>query len=113
MRGLSYLFISFLYAMFRYQKVMIIDETLSSVTGERFVKISNKLVLNSILHVPNLSYNFLSMGKLSHDLNCVVNFFPIYYEFQDQCMGKRIDNAREVNAYYILGEEFKKENEKA
>ncbi|KAL5849958.1 hypothetical protein ACOSQ4_007971 [Xanthoceras sorbifolium] len=63
------------------QKVRIADENLSSIAGKGSIQISNNIVLNSVLHVPNLSCNLLSVSKLSQDSNCSIIFSPIHCEF--------------------------------
>ena len=40
-------------------KVKILDGTLSLVTGKESIRISESIILNPILHVPNLSCNLL------------------------------------------------------
>ena len=63
------------------------------------------LILESVLHVPKLSRNLISVGKLTKDLKCVVNFFPNGCIFQDMLLGKRIGSGREVDDPFILEEE--------
>ena len=49
-------------------KVEIADGSLSTVVGTRTISISPNSELNSVLYVPNLSCNLLSIGKLTWDL---------------------------------------------
>ena len=64
----------------------------------------NGLKLNSVLHVPNLQCNLLSMSKLTMDLNYSVTFFPSCCKFQDLSSDKAIGNVEEQNGlYYFSG----------
>ena len=49
-----------------------------------------------------MSYNLLSVYKLSKTNNSVVIFYPNYYVFYNQILGKMIDNAKEKNDLYYL-----------
>ena len=46
-------------------KVKIADGTLSSVAGKGSIRIFESITLNPVLHVPNLSYNLLSISQLT------------------------------------------------
>ena len=62
------------------------------------------LILESVLYVPDLKCNLLSMSKLTKDMSCLVTFFPSYCEFQDLYLGKMIGSDEEKGGlYYILG----------
>ena len=62
------------------------------------------MTLKSVLHVPKLTYNLLSVSKLTKDLNCVVTFFSSHCEFQDRSSGKMIGIAEKKDGlYYLLG----------
>ncbi|KAI3465995.1 hypothetical protein Pfo_022658 [Paulownia fortunei] len=93
-----------------HKKVKIADGSLSSVVGKGSVQISKKLFLNSVLHVPNLSCNLVSISKLTRDLNCSAKFSSTHCVFQDLCTGKKIGSAREVDGLFLLEE--KTEDEK-
>ena len=75
---------------------------LSRVTGTGFVVISKNLTLNSVLLVPNLDCNLLSISKHTQELNCVTKFFPNLCEFQDLNSGKTIGNAKICSGLHIL-----------
>ena len=64
--------------------------------------ISNNLVLKSVLHVPNLSCNLLSISKLTSDCNCSVQFFDRHCVFQDLQSGRAIGNAKLVDGLYYF-----------
>ena len=55
-------------------KVRIADGSLSTVAGKGTVKLLDCLYLFSVLHVPNLKCNLLSVSKLTKDTNCVAKF---------------------------------------
>lgn len=80
----------------------IVDGSLSKVIGTGSVKISKDLTLNSILLVPRLNCNLLSVSKLTRDLNCVTKFSPNSCEFQVLDSGKMIGNAKECSGLYLL-----------
>ena len=67
----------------------------------RTIEIASNNFLKSILHVPKLSCNHLSISKLPKDMDCIVKdmdcivkFSHDLCEFQDLHLGKRIGNAR-------------------
>ena len=93
--------------------VKIADGSLTKVKGIGIVQISESLSLQSVSHVLNLSCNLVSISKLTKDLNCIANFHPNHCVFQDQCTGKKIGSAKEVDRLFLLeekmqGDEIKK-----
>ena len=82
--------------------VRIADRSLSKVAGTGSVVISKNLTLDSLLLVPNLDCNLLSVGKLTHEKNCLTKFFPNNCEFQDLDLGKMIGSAEVCLRLYIL-----------
>ena len=54
--------------------VRIADGLCSSVAGIDSVIVSKDIRLNSVLFVPKLDYNLLSIGKLTRDLKCITKF---------------------------------------
>lgn len=61
-------------------KIRIIDGSLSWVARKGIIKLQN-LTLNSILHVPKLTGDLVSINKLTKDLNCAARFSPMCFEF--------------------------------
>ena len=59
---------------FENNTVRIADGTSSKVAGIGTVIISKDITLNSVLFVPNLDCNLLSISKITRDLNCVTKF---------------------------------------
>ncbi|RVX04977.1 Retrovirus-related Pol polyprotein from transposon TNT 1-94 [Vitis vinifera] len=67
-------------------------------------QLSRDLTLNSVLLVPNLDCNLLSISKLTKEKRCITNFSSAHCEFQDLDSGKTIGNAEECSGLYILKE---------
>ncbi|RVW29262.1 Retrovirus-related Pol polyprotein from transposon TNT 1-94, partial [Vitis vinifera] len=84
--------------------VRIADGSLSKVAGTGSVVLSRDLTLNSVLLVPNLDCNLLSISKLTKEKRCITNFSSTHCEFQDLDSGKTIGNAEECSRLYILKE---------
>ncbi|KAH7657630.1 RNA-directed DNA polymerase protein [Dioscorea alata] len=82
--------------------VKIADGTYSEVTGIGSVIISKEITLKSVLFVPNLDYNLLSISKLTKDLNCVSKFSSTLCEFQALSSGRTIGNAKMSAGLYLL-----------
>ncbi|KAF7808226.1 sacsin isoform X2 [Senna tora] len=75
-------------------KVRIADGSLADVTGIGEVSLSDSITLKSVLFVPKLKCNLLSVAKLAHDSNCKAEFTHSSCSFQDVDSGKMIGNAR-------------------
>ncbi|RVX04964.1 Retrovirus-related Pol polyprotein from transposon TNT 1-94 [Vitis vinifera] len=84
--------------------VRIADGSLSKVAGTGSVVLSRDLTLNSVLLVPNLDCNLLSISKLTKEKRCITNFSSTHCEFQDLDSRKTIGNAEECSGLYILKE---------
>ena len=82
--------------------VRIADGFVSKVKGIGSTKISNSLILNSVLLIPTIDCNFLSNTKLTHEENCIAIFVHNLCEFQDLDLGKTIGSARECSGLYLL-----------
>ena len=63
--------------------IRIADGSCSKVAGTGTVYISPTLILKSVLFVPNLDCNLISMHKLNRDLNCETKFVANSCVFQD------------------------------
>lgn len=83
-------------------KVHIANGSLSSVTGIGSIIISQDLILKSVLLVPNLTCNLLSISKLIKDRTCVTKFYPSHCQFQDLDSGKTIGNVEECAGLYLF-----------
>lgn len=60
------------------------------------------MTLTSILHVPNLAANLLSIVRITIELNCRVIFYSYYCFFQDLATGKMIDSGSLKDGLYYL-----------
>ena len=87
-----------------HDKIRIADGSFSPIAGKGFIKLTEKINLNAVLHVPNLACNLLSVSKLSKDSNCRVTFFESHCEFQDQNSGMMIGRARMLEGLYYFDE---------
>lgn len=83
-------------------KIRVADGSYSIVAGIGSIRLSPKIVLKFVLHVPSLSYNLLSVSKITKDLNCVIQFSLSVCVFQDLIFGKKIGSAKEVNGLYYF-----------
>ena len=70
--------------------------------GKGSIIISPNITLDSVLYVPKLDCNLLSISKITRDLKCVTKFFPNLCEFQILESGKTIGNAEECAGLYLL-----------
>ena len=84
------------------EKVRIAYETFSQIAGKCSIKISKRISLKSILHVPKLRCNLLYVSKLFKDSNYCVIFFESHCVFQDHSLGKTIGNARMKDGPYYF-----------
>ena len=82
-------------------EISMADGTISPALGFGKVCISN-LKLNAVLYVPGLSYNLLSVNRITNDMNCKVIFFPSFCLFQDQASGIMIGTAEAKDGLYWL-----------
>ena len=55
----------------------------SPTVGEGTVILSQNLTLDSVLVVPSLKHNLLSVSQITSALNCLVIFWPLFCIFQD------------------------------
>jgi hypothetical protein len=83
-------------------KIKIVDGSLSAIAGKGSVILSPLLTLKNVLHVPKLSYNLISITKLTEDTNCQANFFHSHCIFKDLNSGKMIVSAKKSGGLYYL-----------
>ena len=86
------------------QKIKITNGSFSPIAGKKLIKLTEKINLNSILHIPKLACNLLTVSKLSRDSNCRITFFESHCEFQDQNLGMMIGNTRMIEGLYYFDE---------
>lgn len=72
------------------------------VTGEGSIALSDTLHLESVLLVPSLSYNLLSVSQITKSLACAVTFWPTYCLFQDILTQKTLGYGVRRDNLYIL-----------
>eukprot|EP00261_Vitis_vinifera_P031451 XP_019072694.1 PREDICTED: uncharacterized protein LOC109121825 isoform X1 [Vitis vinifera] len=84
------------------KKVRITDGNFSPIARKGLIKISEGIDLKSVLHVPKLTCNLLSVSKLSRNSNCCVIFYESHCILQDQSSGKMIGSARMINGLYYF-----------
>nr|CAN82240.1 hypothetical protein VITISV_044199 [Vitis vinifera] len=85
-----------------HSSVHIADGSQSKIVGTGSIKLTKDLYLDSVLHVPNLDCNLLSISKLARDLQCVTKFYPNSCVFQDLKSGKMIGSAELCSGLYLL-----------
>ena len=72
------------------------------VIGEGSVKISSSMNLDSVLVVPSLSSNLLSVSQVTNALNCYVIFWPNDCVFQDMTTHRILGyGTRQGRLYYF------------
>ncbi|KAI5343223.1 hypothetical protein L3X38_011099 [Prunus dulcis] len=76
--------------------------TPSPVIGEGSLSLSDSLTLDSVLNVPSLYHNLLSVTQITAALNCTVTFWPTHCVFQDILNNKTIGcGTRRGKLYYL------------
>ena len=84
------------------KKIKVADGSYSAIAGTGSIKISSCLTLKDVLHIPRLSCNLLSVGKITLNQHYRANFFPYHCEFQDLASGKTISNAKLSGGLYYF-----------
>ena len=69
----------------RKQFVKIAYGSFAIMAGVGSIKLSHKLCLYDVLHIPRLTCNWLSISKLTIVIHCVVNFNSNFYVFKTKC----------------------------
>lgn len=82
--------------------VTLADGSPSCVRGSGTIIPTPLLPLSSVLHLPNLSFNLISVSQLTRNLNCCISFFPDHCLFQDLTTKKIIGRGHESGGLYIL-----------
>ena len=89
-------------------KVKIANCSFSKLPGIGAIKINYSCILKSVLHVPKLSCNLLSLTS-SQKIIIAIIFSQDQCIFQDLSTGKKIGNAREQEGLYFLGDNSKRD----
>lgn len=87
------------------EKIRIVDGSFAPVAGKGQVSPFDGLILQNVLHVPKISYNLLSVSKITRDLNCHVVFSLNDVVFQDLSSGTMIGTARHNRGLYFLDDD--------
>ena len=83
--------------------------SISPITWERSITLTNSLTLDTVLIVPSLEYNPLSVGQFTITLVCIVMFLPFFCVFYDILTREiLIYCVRHDNLYYLKLTEKKK-----
>ena len=84
---------------------MVFKSLITPIAGKGLIYLSRTLTLQSVLHVPKLACNLLSVSKLSKDSHCRVIFFDSHCVFQDQNSGRTIGSAKVINGLYYFDDD--------
>ena len=82
--------------------VTIVDGSTSKFIGSGTLKPTSYITLSSVLGLPKLAFNLISVSKLTKDLNCCILFFSDYCIFQDLMTKKIIGKGHVSDSLYIL-----------
>lgn len=63
--------------------VIVADDLTCNIVGFGTVKATSSITLSSVLSLPKLIFNLISISKVTIDLNCYISFFPDYCLFHD------------------------------
>ena len=78
------------------------NDSTAPITGEGSVILSNTLTLDTVLVVPTLDYNLLSVSQITSTLACTVTFWPSFCVFQDILTQKILSyGVRRGKLYYL------------
>ena len=84
------------------QKVKTSNGGLAPVTCEGVVQVSQSMNLDTVLVVPSLSSNLLSISQIIDQLNCYVTFWPNKCTFQDITTNRMLGSGiRKGKLYYL------------
>ena len=84
--------------------VTVADGSSYHVTGTGIARPTSSITLSSVLGLPNLAFNLVSVSKLTKDLNCCILFFPDHCLFQDLLTKQIIGKGHVSDGLYVLDE---------
>ena len=87
------------------EKIWIADGSFALIFGIGQTVPSDGLVLQNVLHVSKLSYNLLSIRKITRELHCKTTFLLESVCFQDVSSGRVIGTARHSRGLYIFDDD--------
>ena len=82
--------------------VHVSNGTPMPISGARNVSFSPTLSMPSVLFAPSFSNSFLSISKITKNLNCSVTFNSTHCVFQDNLTKTTIDIGEERGGFYYL-----------
>ncbi|KAK2431389.1 hypothetical protein QL285_029616 [Trifolium repens] len=85
--------------------ITVADGSHARVVGIGHIDLQHSFKLQSVLHVPTLSNNLISIHQLTRDRNCKVTFFASHCVFQDLTSGHTIGIAKEKEGLYYFSDE--------
>ncbi|KAL0539854.1 hypothetical protein IC582_024075 [Cucumis melo] len=86
------------------EKIQIVDGFFTSIAGKGQIVLFDVFSLHNVLHVPKLSYNLLSISKITRELYCKATFLPESVFFQDLNSGRTIGTVWHSRGLYILND---------
>ena len=97
MMGFEKLFSSYTQSS-RNHRVQFANGSYMTIAGIGNIEISPMISLKEVLHVSNLSYNLISISKITKELNCLIKFSPTNcVVFDDRILGRTVSNGKEFN----------------
>ncbi|TYK24437.1 reverse transcriptase [Cucumis melo var. makuwa] len=87
------------------EKIRIVDGSLAPIAVKGQIVSFDGFALQNDLHVPKLSYNLLSISKITRELHCKAIFLLESVYFQDMSSGRTIGTARHSRGLYILDDD--------
>lgn len=93
-----------------HKKIRIADGSFAPIVGKSHISPFDGLILQNVLYVPKISYNLLSVSKITRDLNCCVAFSPNNVVFQDLSSRTMIGTARHNRVLYFLDDDTSSRN---
>ena len=77
----------------------------AKVLGIRKINLVSDKIESKALYVPSFPFQLLSVGKITHTLNCLVTFSPYNVIFQDCVTKKKIGEGFFLDGLYYLSNE--------
>jgi len=85
------------------QHITVVNGSNTSITSCDNIHLQPSFPLKNVFHVPKLSYNLLSIHKITQDLDCVVIYiFHSHCVFNDLATRRTIGIAKEQGRLYYL-----------
>lgn len=84
--------------------VTVADGSTCNIIGSGTVKPTSSITLSSVLSIPKLAFNLISVSKVTRDLHCYITFFPDHCLFRNLTTNKVIGKGHVSDDLYILDE---------